>query len=329
MKVLVIGGTKFVGRHLVATLMDRGHDVTLFNRGNTNPDLFPKAERIQGDRDGEIAALKGRSWDVAIDTCGYFPRVVRASAELLADEVGRYVFISSVSAYKDFREPGRREDDPLAELEDETVEEITEKTYGGLKALCEKAVSDALGDRALIVRPGLIVGPHDHTDRFSYWPHRMARGGEVLAPGDGDTQVQVIDGRDLAAWTVRGAERGMAGVFNAVGPPFSFASLLAVCEEISDEEASVTWVDEDFLLDQKVEPWSDMPLWIPKSDPDGAGFAAVDGGRAMETGLSFRPLPETIGDTLEWMKERAATELAAGLTPAREAELLKAWHAQN
>lgn len=323
--VLVIGGTKFVGRHLVQALLDRGHDVTLFNRGMTNPELFPRVERLQGDRDESLSLLKDRAWDVAIDTCGYFPRAVRASASLLSDNVGRYVFISSVSAYRDFKQKGRREEDPLAELDDPDVEEVTGDTYGGLKAACERAVTEVVGDRALIVRPGLIVGPFDHTDRFSYWPYRMARGGAVLAPGDGRSPVQVIDARDLAAWTAWAAERGIAGTFNAVGPSLSFGALLATSEEVAGGGAQVHWVDEAFLLEEKVEPWSDLPLWIPSSDPDGAGFASVDAGRAMEAGLTFRPITESIFDTLEYLKERGDHPLEAGLTRERESALLAKW----
>ncbi|MEA2497863.1 MAG: hypothetical protein QOH26_268, partial [Actinomycetota bacterium] len=300
----MIGGTRFVGRHLVDALLARGHDVTLFNRGQTNPELFPKAEKIKGDREGDLSSLDGRSWDAVIDTCGYVPRVVGASATALGGSVGRYVFISSVSAYSDFRHKGRREEDALAKLDDESTEEITGETYGALKALAENAVFDAVGDRALIVRPGLIVGPHDHTDRFSYWPHRMAAGGHVLAPGDGRWPVQVIDVRDLTEWIVLASERGVAGVFNATGPTFSFATLLAVSGEVTRAPAEVEWVDEGFLLREGVEPWSEMPLWIPSSDPDSVGFAAVDSGRAMEAGLRFRSIQETVKDTMGWMKQR-------------------------
>jgi 2'-hydroxyisoflavone reductase len=296
----------------------------VFHRGQTNPDLFPRAEKIIGDRETDIAKLEGRSWDVAIDTCGYLPRVVRESVTALADRVGRYVFISSVSAYADFQAAGRIEDDPLAELPDPNVEEITEKTYGGLKSLCEDEVKKAVGERAFVVRPGLIVGPFDHTDRFSYWPHRMSKGGTVLAPGDGTTPIQVIDARDLATWVVWAAERGVAGFFNAVGPTISFSGLLTVCEEVTEKGSTVRWVDEAFLLEEGVEPWSDMPLWIPASDPDSIGFGTVDAGRAMGAGLSFRSLPETITDTLEWLESRPGP-LAAGLTEEREAELLAKW----
>lgn len=325
MRVLVIGGTKFVGRHLVGSLLERGHDVTMFNRGRSNPDLFPEVELFKGDRDEGLGALEGRSWDVAIDTCGYVPRQVTASASLLSEKVGRYVFISSVSAYKDLSATGIREDAPLAELDDPRTEEVTGETYGGLKALCERALSDALGDRAFVVRPGLIVGPYDHTDRFSYWPHRMSQGGAVLAPGTGRSRVQVIDARDLAEWIVWASERGVAGTFNAVGPTSTFASLLTMCEEETEGGAEVHWVDEDFLLAEKVEPWSEIPVWIPSSDPEAEGFASVDAGRAIEAGLSFRPLNQTIADTLEWLKERGNGPLAAGLAPERERELLAKW----
>ena len=329
MRVLVIGGTRFVGRHLVEALLARGHDVTLFNRGQTNPGLFPKVETLVGDRTNDLSVLEGRSWDVTIDTCGYVPRVVSASAAVLGPNTGRYVFISSVSVYSDFHQKGKREGDALAKLEDESTEEITGDTYGGLKALSEQAVVDEVGDRAFIVRPGLIVGPHDHTDRFSYWPHRMSLGGPVLAPGDGSFGVQVIDVRDLADWIVRASERGVAGVFNATGPTFSFATLLSVSAEGSRADSTVEWVSEEFLKEEKVEPWSELPLWLPSSDPDSTGFAWVDSGAAMEAGLRFRSIKETVIDTLDWMKERGDGPLEAGLSPERERELLERWRVRK
>ncbi len=206
MKLLVLGGTVFLGRHLVEAATARGHSVTLFNRGQHNPELYPEVEKLRGDRDSDLSALQGRRWDAVIDTCGYLPRAVRASAELLADAVDHYTFISSISVYADFHTPAMDESAPVGTLADETVEEVTGETYGPLKALCEQAAERALPGRVLNIRPGLIVGPHDPTDRFTYWPVRVARGGEVLAPGRPHVPVQVIDGRDLAEWTVRMVE---------------------------------------------------------------------------------------------------------------------------
>ena len=219
MKLLILGGTKYLGRHLTESALERGHEVTLFNRGRENPDLFHgKVEKLVGDRDGDLAALKGRKWDAVIDTSGYFPRVVKDSARLLADTVDHYTFISTISVYEDFSQPGIEETAPVGKLEDETVEDIGAGAYGPLKALCEQAVEEVMPGRSLIVRPGLIVGPYDPTDRFTYWPSRIAKGGEVLAPGDGTSPVQFIDARDLAEWVLTMTERKQTGVFNATGP---------------------------------------------------------------------------------------------------------------
>ncbi|HEU5440175.1 MAG TPA: NAD-dependent epimerase/dehydratase family protein [Ktedonobacterales bacterium] len=345
MRLLVLGGTVFLGRHLVGEALARGHQVTLFNRGQHGPELFPEAERLRGDRDGDLEALRGRTWDAAIDTSGYVPRVVRASAELLADAVGTYAFVSSISVYRDFSRIGMDETAPVATLEDETTEEVTGETYGALKALCEREVERTLPGRALIVRPGLIVGPHDPTGRFTYWPTRVARGGEVLAPTPPERPVQIIDGRDLAAWMLTMVERRAAGVYQAAGPaePLTLGALLDTCAEVcrteaADSDARITWVDEAFLQEHGVGPWVELPLWIPSSDESERGLDAVDCGRAIGTGLTFRPLSETVRDTLRWDVARRAAggsasavgsgpvRMPAGLEPAREEELLRAWH---
>src|SRR5579872_4273010 len=232
MKLLILGGTVFLGRHIVEAALARGHEVTLFNRGQHNPDLFPEVEKLRGDRNGDLAALQGRQWDAAIDTSGFVPRVVRASAEALANAVKHYTFISSISVYADFTKLGIDESSPVAKLVDESVEEVTGETYGGLKALCEQAAEEALPGKVLIVRPGLIVGPDDQTDRFTYWPYRVAQGGEMLAPGRPAHQEQFIDVRDLAQWIVRMVEAGKTGVYNATGPDYvlSTQQLLEVCK---------------------------------------------------------------------------------------------------
>jgi 2'-hydroxyisoflavone reductase len=316
-KLLVLGGTKFLGRAIVDAALARGHEVSLFTRGQTNPELFPEAEHLHGDRDGDLAALEGREWDAVVDTSGFYPRIVRASAELLARRVGHYTFVSSVSVYADLAEPPD-ESSPVGTIEDESLEEMGDEFqyYGPLKALSEREVERAFPDGALIVRPGLIVGPHDPTDRFTYWPRRLARGGEILAPAPADEPVQFIDVRDLADWIVRMAEERRTGVFNAVNEGMPWSELLA--------GARITWVDSAFLLEHGVGEWIELPLWI--ADPAFAGHARTDVSRAVAAGLAFRPVQETIRDTAEWDASRGDYEPAAGLAAEREAELLHAWH---
>jgi len=328
LKLLVLGGTVFLGRHLVEAALARGHEVTLFNRGQRNPDLFPGVEKLRGNRDGDLAALRGRTWDAVVDTCGYVPRVVRASAELLADAVKHYTFISSLSVYAHARQAGIDESGAVGKLEDETVEEITGETYGPLKALCEQAVERAMPGRALSVRPGLIVGPHDLTDRFTYWPVRVSRGGDVLAPGRPERRIEFIDVRDLSEWIIRAVEKILTGVYNACGPDrhMSMGQLLETSKSVGGSDANLVWVDEKFLTDAGVEPWSEVPLWIPEADAMAAGFFAFDYSKAIQAGLTFRPLENTIRDTIAWDATRPADrEWRAGLKPEREAELLKAW----
>lgn len=327
MRILIIGGTRFLGRHLVEAALERNHDLTLFNRGKSNPDLFPQLETIIGDREKDIEKLgkAGRIWDAVIDTSGYFPRIVRLSAKVLEPDVTRYAFVSSISVYENFRKVGIDESDPVGKIEDETMEEVTGETYGPLKALCEQAVRDIFGlDRTLIIRPGLIVGPHDPTDRFTYWPVRVARGGDVLAPEKPDVATQIIDVRDLAEWTLRLIEQNASGTYNATGPDYelSLGKLLEVSKQVSGSDANIRWASVDFLNQNKVEAWSDMPTWVP-ADEEGVGFSRVDVSRAIDAGLTFRPLEETVRDTLEWVNTRtSAHEWRAGLKPEREQELL-------
>lgn len=328
MKLLVLGGTVFLGRHIVAAALAHRHEVTLFNRGQHNPNLFPEVEKLRGNRAGDLEALRGRRWDAVIDTCGYVPRIVRASAELLARSVEHYTFISSISVYADFSVPGLNENAPVGKLQDEAVEEITGETYGPLKALCEQAVENAMPGRALIIRPGLIVGPHDPTDRFTYWPYRVAQGGEVLAPGRPDHPVQIIDVRDLAEWIVRMVEARRTGTYNATGPDYALTmgQLLETCKSVSQSDATFTWVDEKFLLDAGVQPWIAVPLWVPDTE-EHRGFSAVNCTKAISDGLIFRPLAETIQDTLAWITTRSSdTPWRAGLQRKREKELLQQWH---
>jgi len=320
-RLLLLGGTKFLGKHVAAAALASGHEVTLFTRGETNPGLFPEAEHLRGDRDGNLAALEGREWDAVVDTSGYVPRVVGASAELLADAVQRYVFVSSVSVYASFAEPPT-EDSPLAVLDDYGSEDV-QQHYGALKTLCEAEVERALRGRALVVRPGLIVGPDDPTDRFTYWPQRARRGGEILAPAPPDRPVQFIDVRDLAEWIVRMAEAGATGVFNATGRPreLTFEALLEACGA-----ERVTWVDDAFLVEHEVGEFAELPLWIAEGNGEARCFQLVDVSRALAAGLTFRPLAETVRDVPEWTGQGAPRQGKAGLAPEREAELLAAWH---
>ena len=328
MKLLILGGTVFLGRALVEAALAGGHGVTLFNRGQHNPELYPEVEKLHGDRDGALSALEGRRWDAVIDTCGYVPRVVRASAALLAGAVEHYTFISSISVYADETAPWLDEEARVGTLEDETVEEVTNETYGPLKALCEQAALAALPGRALIVRPGLIVGPHDPSDRFTYWPHRVARGGEVLAPDRPERVVQIIDVRDLAAWTLRMAEQRASGVYNATGPDYNLTMgrVLDACKAVSGGDARVVWASEKFLLDAEVQPWIELPLWIPRGESEANDVFSANCERAFAAGLSFRPLAETIRDTLAWEATRPPDhQWRAGLPAEREAQVLGDW----
>ena len=321
MKLLLLGGPRFLGRAIADAALERGHELTFFNRGRTNPGLYPDAERLVGDRAGDLAALTSREWDAVVDTSGYLPRDVRASAEALGDS-DFYCFVSSVSVYADFARP-IDEESPVARLGDLPDDEITEETYGPLKALCEDAARAVFGDSVSIVRPGLIVGPHDPTGRFTYWPHRVARGGEILAPAPAAEPSQIIDVRDLGDWIVSLCERRVGGVFNAAHPGVSRGELLETCRSVTGVGADITWVDPDFLVEQGVGQWMELPLWI--HDPDATYFDRADVGRAIAAGLTFRPLAETVRATLE----DAETTDAAGLKPDRETELLKAWHGRG
>jgi 2'-hydroxyisoflavone reductase len=243
MRILIIGGTCFLGRHLVEAALARNHELTLFNRGKSNPDLFRQLETILGDRETDVKKLQqaGRNRDSVIDVAGYVPRIVRLSAEVLKENVGRYIYISSISVYSNFRKAGITESDPVGKIDDEATEEITEETYGPLKALCERAVQDIYGERALIIRPGLIVGPHDPTDRFTYWPTRVARGGDVLAPQKPEVPIQIIDVRDLSDFALKLIEENASGIYNATGPDYelTIGKLLDVSKQLTGSDANI------------------------------------------------------------------------------------------
>lgn len=321
MRVLVLGGTLFLGRHVVEAAIAEGHEVVLFNRGRRNPHLFPQIERLRGDRDGDLAALRGRCFEAVIDPSGYRPEQVRAVTDALGGAIAHYTFISSISVYRDF--PPHRsfdEDAPLAE---------GDQGYGALKARCEDVLEETLPGRVASVRPGLIVGPHDPTDRFTYWPRRVARGGNVLAPGRPERAVQLVDVRDLAEWCVQLAEHYRVGVFNAVGPrsTLTMGRLLEDCTVVTEGCARFMWVPDEDLLAAGVKPWTELPLWIPESDSRVGGMLLADNRRAVAAGLTFRPLVDTIRATLEWDRREGAAghDLPIRVTPIapeREAELL-------
>lgn len=321
MRLLLIGGPRFLGRAVTDAALAAGHELTFFNRGRTNAELYPEVEHLVGDRAGDFGAVRGRSWDAVIDTCGYLPDAVRAPAEALEDS-GLYCFVSSISVYRDFTSVND-EEGAVAELGDLAPDEVTNESYGALKALCEDAVRDVFGERAVVVRPGLIVGPHDPTGRFTYWPHRIARGGEVLAPAPPDAPTQVIDVRDLGTWIVELCARRTSGTYNATHPGISWEELLDTCVRVTSAAAEITWVGPEFLVEQGVGEWMELPLWLV--DPAMEYADRVDVSRALDAGLTFRPLEETVRGTLD----AAEPTDAAGLRPEREVELLAAWHRRS
>jgi 2'-hydroxyisoflavone reductase len=333
LRILVLGGTKFLGIHVTEAALKRGHSVTLFNRGKTNADLFPQLEHLKGDRDAQLDSLKGKHWDAVIDDSGYVPRHVKLSAELLAPNVQRYLFISTIGVLADFSVPSD-ENSPVSKMPDETSEKVSE-FYGPLKALCEKAAEKAMPGRVAIVRPGLIVGPHDPTDRFTYWPARATRGGEMVTPDKAADRVQYIDARDLANFVLRLVEQRTVGTFNATSPPGMFTIGAVVSASMTAAKAQATpspapspvWIPEDFLAEEKIEPMTDMPVWVPTKG-DYAGLAEVSVKRALGQGLKIRPVQPKVNDTLAWHLKHPPAErakLSAGLTPEREKGLLEAW----
>jgi len=328
-RILILGGTGFLGPATVEAARARGHQLTLFNRGKTRPGLFPDIEKLHGDRDPKIGeglrALEGRQWDAVIDNSGYFPRQVAASAKLLAPNVKHYIFISTLSVYADNSREGQDETAKLATIADPTVEKITEQTYGALKALCEKAAEEAMPGRVTIVRPGYIVGPDDPSGRFTYWPVRMDHGGEVLAPGSPTDPMQFIDVRDLGAWLVTLAENGAKGVFNALGPQkrLAWGDFLKACQKATPNRSTLAWVPGDWIAKQGEEIF---PIWAPYQG-ETRGFHTWKNARGLKAGLKFRPYQGTVKDTLAWYKTQGKggrTKLA-GPAPEKEAALLGAW----
>lgn len=343
MKLLILGGTRFVGHHLVTAALARNHQVTLFNRGKSSTSPPRGIESIYGDRNRDLDKLRERRWDAVIDTCGYLPASVRASAEALSGSTNRYVFISSQSVYADLSVRRIDESARVSELTNEQLEQANAvnaagpvsavtygKMYGGLKALCEQAAEDVLPNRVLVIRPGLIVGRYDYTDRFTYWVNRVARGGEVLAPGRANRYVQFIDVRDLAEWTIKMIERKESGVYNVNGPAveLTMQTVLDECKTESHSDAVFTWVSDKFLLQEKVVPWSEMPLWLPEeAAPHTKGFMFINCDKAVAAGLGFRHLRETIKDILAWRETCPNEDLKAGLDRVKEQSLLRRWKA--
>lgn len=339
LKILILGGTGFTGPFQVAYALARGHQVTLFNRGKRpSPEWPGEVEQLHGDRNaGDLSALQGRKWDVCIDNPTSLPFWVRDAGKILAGNVGHYLFISTISVYADGSRPGIAEDAPLAAYKGQDAMAETQQTltadvanlYGPLKALSEAEAWKQFGKAVTIVRPGYIVGPRDETDRFTYWPHRVAQGGEVLVPGDGKDPIQIIDGRDLGEWMIRLAEERSFGTFNAVGPrdPLLMDAMLQASRAVSGSQASFTHVPAEFLVEHEVG----LPIWVYRGDGPYAGYGQVSNARALAAGLTFRPLATTIAETLDWFgslpAERQA-KLRAGISREREAELLKAWHAR-
>ncbi|WP_062236500.1 NAD-dependent epimerase/dehydratase family protein [Fictibacillus sp. FJAT-27399] len=328
MRILIIGGTRFVGRYITASFLQKGHQVTLFNRGS-NQELFPECQTLIGDRDSDLKPLRGQKWDAVVDTCGYFPRQTEQMAKTLRDSVPHYTYISSVSAYKSMEKKNQTEESELGVLTDTATEEITGETYGPLKAACEEKIKQTYGESCLIIRPGLIVGPHDYSDRFTYWPARAAKGGGILAPAEPDRQVQFIDVRDLSEWIVSMVEKKAAGVFNAVGDHYRMAEVLKACLSVTKSGGEIIWVEESFLNEKKVDEWMELPLWI--SSKKSLGIQHINNDKAIASGLAFRNIQETIMDTFNWDQTRnmKPEDYKAGMSPDREKELLSEWRAKT
>ena len=340
LRILILGGTGFTGPFQVRYALSRGHQVTVFNRGRTHPGELPKeAEQLLGDRNGKLDALKGRTWDVVIDNPTTLPVWVRDAAEILKGNVDRYVFISTISVYADTSRLGMDETAPLAKYTGADPMKETSATmrannfalYGPLKAVSEAEAGKWFPGKTLIIRPGYIVGPGDESDRFTYWPVRVERGGEVLAPGTPNDPIQIIDARDLAEWTIRMVEQGTTGSFNAVGPKskLTMGRMLDDIRKSTNSDARFTWVDDKFLSSEKII--DDIPIWTSPHGPE-IGYSTMNINKAVSKGLTFRPLSETARATLDWFRKQPAdrqTKMRAGIKPQREAEVLAAWHASR
>lgn len=333
LKILMLGGTGFLGPHTVQYALDRGHEVTLFNRGRTNSDLFPDLEKIVGNRDPDIdeglSGLEGRTWDAVIDTSGYVPRIVGASASLLADRAEQYLFVSTICQYQDWLEGDqyRTEDWPRGTLDDPTTEDV-QTHYCYLKAYCEIAAEQAMPGRVTQIRPGLIVGPRDNTDRFTYWPIRADRGGPMIAPGKPSDLTQYIDVRDLARFMVHTLEQKLTDSFNAVRQPFHWGDFLNACVSAADNDTELVWIPGNFLLEHELESWRQLQMWADSESPVSGSFT-WSATKAVDAGLKIRPVEETIRDTVTWYKSLPAArqaEMRSGIPPDKEAAVLQAWY---
>jgi 2'-hydroxyisoflavone reductase len=336
MDILIIGGTKFLGRFLVEEGLKRNHKLTLFNRG-TNKEAFSHVEQIHGNRNADIELLKDRKWDAVIDTCGYLPQSVDKSVGVLGENIGQYVFISTISVYKDFSVKHFDESAELLSLSREEADELTKDNenavmshYGELKALCEHSLVNALPTKSLIIRPGLIVGPYDGSDRFTYWVKRVSEGGKVLAPGNPNRMVQYIDVRDLAHWTIEMVEKNERGVFNATGidKNLTMSSMLESIKRATSSNAEFVWASDEFLLENEVGPWMELPLWLPDiplaNGVDMSGMLTANTDKALGAGLTFRSVEETASDTLEWYEaHNGSSTLRAGMSREKENQLLE------
>lgn len=339
MKVLILGGTRFLGRALVEEGLKRGHEITLFNRG-TNKEAFPEVEQLIGNRDSDVSLLENRKWDVVMDTCGFAPHQIKKIAAVLGDNIEHYTYISSISVYKDwvplhitegYHLQSMPPDDKLKDVEEGKISPY--EHYGALKVLCEAEAEKHWPGRVLHIRAGLLVGPFDYTDRLPYWVQRVAQGGKVLVPGRPDRPVQLIDVKDIATWVFNMTENRKAGTFNVTGPDYELTieELLNTCKAVTNGDAEFVWTDEQFVLDYKIQPWTEMPLWIPEHFPlegetepwKGSFFISIE--KAVNAGLSFRPLEDTVSDVYQWEKARQDTERKTGISREREQELLETW----
>jgi 2'-hydroxyisoflavone reductase len=319
MRILVLGGTQFLGRHVVDIALERGHEVTLFNRGQTRPELFPDVEKLRGDRDGDVSALRGRDFDAVVDPSGYVPRAVARTLDALG-HVGHYTFVSSISVYESLAEPPT-DATPLRRLAAPAGD--WREAYGELKVLCELVVRGRV-PQAFVPRPGLIVGPWDPTGRFTYWPARLADGGRVLAPLPREADAQLIDVRDLAAWIVRAGEDGLAGTYNAIGRPRTREHMIETCRSVAGNDAEIVWVDPAFLLEHEVGEWMELPLWLVEEQF--RRMLSVDAGPALAAGLTTRPLEDTVRDTLDWVRSgQTPPDPPAGLDRQKEQAVLDEW----
>lgn len=348
MKILMLGGTGFLGPVMVRHALARGHEVTLFNRGSRD-EMFPELEQLSGDRyeEGALEVLKGRTWDVALDTWTYLPYIVRRSAEALRDSVSSYLMVSTISVYGDRNTVDMTEDAELATMPADVVDTIRTNReigqyYGALKALCERTIEEVMGGRSCNVRPGLIVGPRDPTNRWTWWPWRVRQGGEMIGPGKPGYYTQIIDVRDCGEFCITALERGLRGSYNCVTPAraITMGGMLETCRKVSGSDATFTWIDEAYLEERGVTAWGHIPAWIPPTTEGYEGFGQMSVERSVADGLTFRPLEETVRATLEWIDTLNAEQVAAiagghvngrngGVPPAMEAEILAAWKARG